>query len=403
MRQLLFQAATEFLLLVSPRGEVLSATSYPALGYSAEENEGAHIAERIHPDDLLTVFGIIERARENAGFRERTRARVMTKNGSWRLFDADVFDGALIDPSLKGAVVRARDVTDEIAAEELEQIRDERFVSLAEALPLGILSADARGFVVFTNDVAEQIFNLPREQLVGSGWEDTVLPEDRGDVVTAAGETVRSGVAQQVTFRIATGLYQRWAHAKFVPLGADGHHTGWLATVEDVTDRRRVEGQLAHQATHDALTGLPNRLLLEDRLRQACGRLRRGSDSLTLFFVDLDRFKAVNDEHGHSIGDRVLAETAQRVRRAVRDVDTVARLGGDEFVAVCEQLPASEVDSVARRITDAVAVPLVIAGTVIHIGASVGVARSEDPDVDPEQLLGYADQSMYQVKRARTS
>ena len=142
--------------------------------------------------------------------------------------------------------------------------------------PLGILSADARGWVVFCNEAAQQIFNLSADQLMGHGWERLVDPEDLPEVDGApCAPWCALALPQQVMFRIQTGLFVRWALAKFVPLGGPDEVTGWIATVDDVTDRRRAETELTHQATHDMLTGLPNRMLLEDRLQQACARLRR--------------------------------------------------------------------------------------------------------------------------------
>jgi len=206
---------------------------------------------------------------------------------------------------------------------------------------------------------------------------------------------------QQVMFRIQTGLFIRWATARFVPLGAPGQRGGWIATVDDVTDRRRAESELTHQATHDPLTGLPNRVLLEDRLQQACARLNPDRGAVSVLFIDLDGFKAVNDTYGHTIGDQVLVEVAQRLRQIVRSVDTVARLGGDEFVAFCEALPEDEVREVVDRIQAAIAVPLVLGGGSVRISASIGVESTRDPSVTFDELLTRADHAMYREKRLR--
>ena len=173
--------------------------------------------------------------------------------------------------------------------------------------------------------------------------------------------------------------------------------------MDDVTDRRRAESELTHQATHDPLTGLPNRVLLEDRLQQACARLHDASEAVSLLFIDLDGFKAVNDSYGHTIGDQVLIEVARRLRRIVRSVDTVARLGGDEFVAFCEGLPEREVREVVQRLHDAIGVPLMIKGEAIRIGASIGVEATRDPRATFDDLLARADQAMYREKRLNST
>jgi diguanylate cyclase (GGDEF)-like protein/PAS domain S-box-containing protein len=390
--------ATEFMLWVTPTGE-LAAASYNTLGYEDDERAGHHIAEHIHPDDLPKIFDIIERARRTAGFDETVQARARHVDGSWRVFDTRVFDASLRS-NLKGSVVRVRDVTEEHNS-RISDSSSDRFLSLAEMIPQGILLADARGWVAYQNSAAEQILNQSGEQLTGHGWENAVLDADRPLVDEAMRETLQTGLASEVTFRVVTGLFPRWAHAKFVAVSGPSGTTGWIATIEDITDRRRLESELSHQATHDPLTDLPNRTLLEDRLRQAVGRLRRDSTSITLFFIDLDGFKAVNDTLGHQVGDVVLVEIGRRLRHLIRDVDTVARLGGDEFVAMCESLPEHEAADVRARIEASFDVPMLIEGEPVRLGASVGCSRTDDPLIDVVELLAMADQSMYREKHRR--
>lgn len=406
IRRALRDYATEFMLLVSTRGELIASSQNETLGYRGAERAGHHIAEHLHPDDLVLVFDVIERARATPGFEETIRVRARSATGEWSTLETTVID-ATNHPDLHGAVLRVRDISAQVEA-ELASGRgmdradgQDRFLSLAEALPLGILSADARGFVVFCNDAVQQILNLPTDQLLSHGWESAVHHEDLPDVVSAAGQVLVTGVPAQVTFRVQTGLFPRWAHAKFVPLGRGESRSGWIATFEDVTDRRRAESRLAHQATHDPLTQLPNRMLLEDRLHQACGRLRRGSDSVTVLFIDLDEFKQVNDSYGHAAGDQVLIEVASRLSRVIRDVDTVARLGGDEFVIVCENMPEGEVEGLLARIEQTMLVPMLVDRHQLLVGASVGLSSTEDPSVESNELLALADQSMYRTKQAR--
>jgi diguanylate cyclase (GGDEF)-like protein/PAS domain S-box-containing protein len=406
VQQALCVYASEFLLAVSADGEVVSSSQDDVLGYSLDRL-GSHVGEFLHPDDLPNLFAVIERARTIVGYRDRLRIRAKHADGSWRLLDVAIFlVNDETDRVLFGrAVLRVRDVTDEASwtpagpGGEDPREGEDRFLCLAEGLPLGILSADARSRVVFCNEAAQQLFNLPTEHLIGHGWERLVHPEDRPEVLGASQELLRTGLPQQVMFRIETGLFVRWASARFVPLGSSASVTGWIATIDDVTDRRRAESELTHQATHDALTGLPNRMLLEDRLQQACARLHDTSGAVSVIFIDLNGFKAVNDTYGHTVGDQVLVEVAGRLRQVVRKVDTVARLGGDEFVAFCEALAEAEVREVVQRIHDAIGIPLMIAGEAVRIGASVGVEATRDPKATFDDLLARADQAMYREKR----
>jgi diguanylate cyclase (GGDEF)-like protein/PAS domain S-box-containing protein len=381
---------------------VVASSELATLGYTVA-GEGRHVGEYLHPDDLPKVFDIIERARAEAGIEETVRVRARRADGTWRLLDATVLDG-MHDPDLRGAVIRVRDLGEAHTVPGV-LTDSERFQSLAEALPLGILSADARGHVVFCNQAAEQIFGRPAEALMGRDWESSIADEDRIDVMRATTRVTHSFVSQEVTFRLADTASTRFAHAKFVPLGTPVGTTGWIATVDDITERRRTEFELAHIATHDPLTGLPNRMLLEDRLRQASARLRRESSrstSLTVIFVDLDRFKEVNDAYGHQAGDEVLMEVARRLRTAVRDIDTVARFGGDEFVVVGEAAVKVRSSELIERVRGAFAEPVSVGGDTVRVGASVGSMTTSDPDLGPQELLGVADRDMFREKRERS-
>jgi len=398
-QSLLRAYGSEFVLVVSPAGEVLAGSHDSMLGYTLERL-GTHVGEYLHPDDLPQLFAVLERARSTYGYRDRIRIRARHADGTWRLLDVALLPPPERGPFTGNGILRIRDITDEaVWSARAPGEEQERFLSLAESLPLGILSADARGWVVFCNEAAQQIFNLSADKLTGHGWERLVDPADLPEVLAAVHDVVAHALPQQVMFRIQTGLFVRWALAKFVPLGGPDEVTGWIGTVDDVTDRRRAESELTHQATHDVLTGLPNRMLLEDRLQQACARLRRDNDAVSVMFIDLDGFKAVNDTYGHTVGDQVLVEVANRLRQILRGVDTVARLGGDEFVVFCEGLPESEVSEVVRRIHDTIAVPLVVGGEVLRIGVSIGVETARDESITFEELLARADQAMYREKR----
>ncbi len=280
-------------------------------------------------------------------------------------------------------------------------VGSDHFFMLAEALPLGILSADSQGRVNYANEASRRIFNRSAADLAGSGWHLSIHEEDRAEVRNVADRVLSLGLAQEVTFRVETGLFIRWAHAKFVPMGSGANPGGWIATVDDVTEDYSSQRRLTHQATHDALTGLPNRTLLDDRLHQACSRLQRGGWAVTVLFVDLDGFKEINDTHGHLVGDEVLISVAERLRATVRAVDTVARLGGDEFVVVCESVDAATVGSLVARIDAAISASMATSTGELVVRASIGHASASGPAVDPGELLSRADQAMYRNKREK--
>ena len=173
-------------------------------------------------------------------------------------------------------------------------------------------------------------------------------------------------------------------------------------TAAQVAEARRaaVEELLTRQAFHDPLTGLPNRALLLDRLGHAAARLARHEGTLAVLFLDLDRFKAVNDRWGHAAGDRLLVAVADRLRACVRPQDTVARLGGDEFVLLLEAVPdAGEAQRVAERVLRALAPPFALDARWVALGGSIGIALGRGGAASPEELLGAADAALYQAKR----
>jgi diguanylate cyclase (GGDEF)-like protein/PAS domain S-box-containing protein len=261
-----------------------------------------------------------------------------------------------------------------------------------------VLSGDARGWVVFANEPARQMLGLEGDAVFGEGWRQVVHPDDAPDVIEAGRNVIRRGTAQHATFRVVRDAEHRWITMKVLPLGPPKRRTGWVATLEDTTDRLHARDVLAHKATHDELTGLPNRSLLEDRLALAVTRRQRDLDHLSVLFLDLDGFKEINDTLGHAAGDEVLRVIAGRLRAAVRPEDTVARLGGDEFVVLLDGLDHAAASETAATIEDALGEPIVVGGHTVAVVASVGVATAEAEDTARE-LVARADAAMYRRKR----
>jgi diguanylate cyclase (GGDEF)-like protein len=191
---------------------------------------------------------------------------------------------------------------------------------------------------------------------------------------------------------------ERWLAWSGMPSGERDHGGAIIATV-DITALKDAQAMLALQATHDALTGLPNRRLLFDRLSRALNRLSREPGAVAVLFMDLDRFKPVNDRFGHDAGDNLLQVIAGRLQGAVRAADTVARVGGDEFVVILDSVSSREdATRVAAKIVEVVAEPVELDGGPASVGASIGIAFSRNAHDDPDALLRDADAAMYLAK-----
>jgi diguanylate cyclase (GGDEF)-like protein len=195
-------------------------------------------------------------------------------------------------------------------------------------------------------------------------------------------------------------IHCEWFNSAF--FDREGRLSSILGLAQDVTARVESEEQLRQAAVNDALTGLPNRSSLAARLEHAIVRVNRSGDRLALLFIDLDRFKKVNDTLGHAAGDEVLRQAAARIRACVREIDCVARLGGDEFVVLLETDVRPDTPGIiGERIRDAFGTPFDWKGAEVHCGASIGVSLYPDNARDPAALLASADAAMYRVKTAR--
>ena len=191
-----------------------------------------------------------------------------------------------------------------------------------------------------------------------------------------------------------------WAHSTLTPMRDEaGDLRGYAHVIRDLSEHKRLEDHLSVLALRDSLTQLPNRVLFLQHLDGAIARGRRKKSILALLFLDLDDFKAVNDNYGHAAGDEALIRVADRLRAAVRASDFVARLGGDEFTVLCESVSdKQEAAAVARRIIDALNEPFVVFGSEVHIEVSIGIAVAPGDSATAETLLHQADAAMYGAK-----
>ncbi|WP_380172446.1 diguanylate cyclase domain-containing protein [Kineococcus sp. DHX-1] len=300
-------------------------------------------------------------------------------------------------------VVRSRERAT-VTAERREEVFRRTFDDALLGVALLRLRPDGSAVVARVNERLQSM--LGTDVAVGSDWAEQVHPDHREVFVEAVAEmALEVGEGRQAHWHaeLQHGDGEVWlelAAAAWPTPGDDGRpgEVGAVVQVADVTQRRLVQRRLREAALHDPLTGLPNRTLLEDRLRHALSAAARSGDQVALLYCDLDDFKPVNDTGGHAAGDHVLIDVADRLTAAVRPGDTVARLGGDEFAVVCPGLPdeAAAAD-VAERVVAAMQDPFPVAGWEFRVGISVGLAMA-DASQDATRVLQQADQAMYAAK-----
>jgi diguanylate cyclase (GGDEF)-like protein len=270
----------------------------------------------------------------------------------------------------------------------------------------GICMFDGQKRLLVWNDRYAELYHIPPE-LLKVGTAHRIIIADRisrgilkGDT-NASATNAKLASLNELPKDVTSSRVDEFSDGRFVlvtrqPM-ADG---GWLATHEDISERRRAEAEIVHLARHDALTGLANRTEFNARLEEASKRLKRNGGAVTVMMIDLDEFKAVNDTLGHPAGDQLLIEVGRRLQSTIRDTDVLARLGGDEF-AIIQEGEAHQHEgaiALAQRIIDAITRPFDLYGNQAGVGTSIGIVLAPEHDVEPEGLLKRADLALYDAK-----
>ena len=389
---------SEAVTYVSPQMEAM-------LGYAPEEctSDPDHWIKVLHPDDRERVLAEDRRTNET-GEPFSIEYRQFAKDGRavWIRDEATLVRDEQGEPSYWLGV--QIDVTERKRAEERLAEAEERYRALVENVPV----------VAYTQELGEHqtaLYVSPRiRDLIGYEPEDfesdpdlwyaVVHPDDRQRVDAEYERTEITGEPFRMEYRMVHRDGRiLWVRDESVLVRAgDDAPLYWQGVMSDITEHRTLAEQLERQAMHDPLTGLPNRILLENRLRQALRRAKRREGEVAVLFVDLDNFKVVNDSLGHEAGDRLLVAVAKRLRAIVRPEDTVARLGGDEFIFLLEDAGLGEAISVAERILTRLDSPVTLKGRKVYATTSIGVALGGCDTERAEDLLRDADLAMYRAK-----
>jgi len=300
-------------------------------------------------------------------------------------------------------IVEVQNITEYKRASEAVRDREHRLKSILNTVTEGIMTFDKTGLIQTFNPAAEKIFGVAAQAVIGQHLEVLMDAEYR--------DSYKKFLERKVFTGITRLLGKPWElvghneHNGRFPLEMTltklqvGNELIYTAVFRDITERKQSEERIRHMAHHDTLTGLPNRHLFTDRLNHAVKVANRYNKALVLMFVDLDKFKPINDTLGHEAGDVVLQTVAKRFRKIVRESDTVARIGGDEFVILLEELDSSDAGlMVAEKLLESLEVTIPAGGRECSLGASIGIARFPEDAMDTDELLRCADEAMYAVK-----
>ncbi|NJD07130.1 MAG: PAS domain S-box protein [Methylococcaceae bacterium] len=366
------------------------------LGYSAEEMVGTSVERFVYDEDLASLRQRLER--RHAGQDDRYEQRFRRQDGSvcWCRISATVLrDG---EGRYAGSFALFTDISSQKQAEQQLQLAASVFASTQEA----ILITDPQGTIIDVNPAFIRTTGYTREEIIGKNprllKSGRHAPEFYGALWAALAETgTWSG---EIWNRRKNGdIFPEWLTISSVRDDA-GRVTSYIGVTLDISLLKAHEEKLEYMAYFDLLTGLPNRVLLVDRMNQAIAHARRNKQLLAVGYLDLDGFKPVNDQFGHALGDLLLIEVASRISSVLREEDTVSRLGGDEFVLLLQGMDDQEDCQVTLlRLLEQINQPWPLAEGTVQVSASIGVTLYPLDDSDPDSLLRHADQAMYRAKR----
>lgn len=435
----LVQFSSDLVVLVEADGTVVYASpSVERILGIPHEAQGISVFELIHPDDLGRAVESMALAMNEPAALDGVPFdfRVMATDGTYR--HLEILGSNLVDdPDVGGLVLNGRDVTERRRVEELAAEQAAMLEGIARGIPLqdtvdhivamvegriqaavvSVASMDGSGVIRHGEGLA-----LP--PVVVAALNDHPVDSDLGRAIRLEGPAIFTGIAEDPRWsRLGAVIDAGFASCWCFPMhGKGGHNQLGMVTVMVADDRvptssemalleqardlatiamerHNFEARLEHQAAHDVLTGLPNRVLIMARVEDALATAKRHGVDVAVLFVDLDNFKVINDSLGHSVGDRLLEQVAERFGQVMPERALVGRFGGDEFVIVCEAVNGYDgavglAEQLARSLED----PVVVDGAEIHVSASIGVTVSADGELEPQALIRDADVAMYQAK-----
>ena len=374
-------------------------------GFEPEAMVGKAVYEFVHPEDRDAHVTLRE-ALAGGSDEELAERRMKTADGEWRWVETRCRALRDDDGRFVGVQSSARDITDRRAAEEARRIADEQFRTAFDDALVGIALVALDGSWLRVNESLCQIVGRDRDELYRMTFQDITHPEDLDADLAQLEETLageRAGYQMEKRYLRPDGEVVWALLSVSLVRDAEGAPLHFISQVLDISERKRLEAELSRMATLDDLTGLYNRRFFERELAQQLRLLRRHGGTASVLFLDLDRFKEVNDTLGHQCGDDLLKHVAAVLTGRLRESDVIARLGGDEFAMLLPMTTAEGAACIVEALEQEFAErPIELEGSAVHARPSIGVAEM-DAELDVDGVLRRADQAMYAVKRSRRS
>jgi len=369
------------------------------LGYTREELLGKNFQVALSENDAKTVFEAYHAAYVSGEPNKGFAFAVRRKDGTVGYAESSIS----LRRNEQGAIIGfrsiSRDITERKQSEEALRSAEEKYRSIIENINDIFYMLDNQGNITFISPAVERLTKYKMSELIGKPVFPLVHPDDLPGLIESFNHLV-SGQLVPWEFRLMDKdgriIYVRTSRQL---LYKDGKVVGITAVMTDLTERKKMEQKLEEMATHDFLTGLPNRVLLTDRFTMAAALAQRSKERLAVMSLDLDKFKTINDTLGHEAGDQVLKTVSTRLTGIIRASDTLARIGGDEFVLVMlETNHPKDATAIAQKILDSFAQPLLIGDHRVELSTSIGVATYPEDGQDLETLVKNSDAAMYYSK-----
>ena len=394
-RALVEDANVGILLHFQGKHEFANARLLQMLSYTLEEFRNTTMKDIVHPDEYEKVSSRFRARMEGKVVPSTYETVLQTKSG--KPLAVELTSTKTVWEGKPAGIVLMQDISDRQQA--MEQMR--KLSKAVEQTADTVIITDPQGVIEYVNTAFERVTGYGRDEAIGQTPRLLKSDRQKPEFYKKLWRTIRAGAVYNEVFinrRKDGTLY--YEEKTITPLkDAEGRITNFVATGKDVTERAQMQEHLQYMVQHDALTDLPNRVLLFGRLKRALVRARRHKRLLAIMFIDLDRFKNVNDSLGHEAGDEMLQQLSVRLRRCFREDDTVARFGGDEFVILLDDVAQeSDIHKMAQKVIEELLPPFKIGSREIFMTASIGVSMYPNDGEDTSTLLRNADIAMYRAK-----
>ena len=372
------------------------------LGYSREELIGSNFRGHMAKEEFDKVYKAFSNIYITGNPERDIQYKIIRKNGTTGFAETAGFPLQNQKGEIIGFRGVGRDITQRRQMEEALRQSEERYRTIIEAMEEWYFETDLTGNITYFNDIFANIVGHSQKDITGLDFRSFIKKEGADSLSRLFNQVFKTGKATKnfpYEFIGTDGTVTSAEFSIFPKMDKEGEVCGFRGVAHDITERKQAEEKIQYMATHDALTGLPNRLMFSQMLNHAIQSAKRNQRQFAILFIDLDRFKTINDTLGHEAGDQLLQEIGARLKQTLRAADLAARLGGDEFIILIEDISdVNHAATVAHKIITSIINPLTLMGQECRVTASIGISIYPKDAEDEQSLMKNADLAMYLAK-----